>query len=733
MNEERHPEPGTKLLVALVGNPNCGKTSLFNALTGSRHHVGNWPGVTVEKRSGAFELDGLQIEVVDLPGIYSLSARSEDERIAAAFVVDPSVDLIVNVLDASNLERNLYLTTQLLELNKPMILALNMVDDAEKQGTSIDLPKLQELLDAPLVPTVGNRGEGVAALRKTIAEARRGQRPPCARVDYGADIEEELRKIEEQIGRDEVLAGGHPASPTALKLLERSPEAEQRLRASHARRAIEGQVRASAAFLEHHLGADCPTLVSERRYGFTHGLVLEVIQTATGDRRGLTERLDALLTNRWLGFPIFFAVMMAVYIATFVIGSYPQGWISAGISWLHDTAAAHLPPGELANLLVEGIIPGVGAVVVFVPVIMILMGCISFLEDTGYMSRAAFIMDRLMHLMGLHGKSFIPLVMGTGCNTPCIQATRTIESRSDRLITILVAPLISCSARLQVYICVAGAFFAPLHAAFVIIGLHVLGFTLAMLMGKALRMTLFRSAVAPFVMELPPYRMPMLRTTAIHMWEKGRVFLVRAGTVIFAGAVLIWFLSHYPGIANQAWSAEHQRSVEAVLAQKLPAEQEAERIEELDLAHQSRIMNSSLAARFGKVLQPLFAPILDPGHRRAEAWKDGVALTAGFAAKEIVVGTLGVVYQSRTESPGKEEGLSPLQKTLRVRSGLTPLTALAFLVFILIYTPCLGTVGMTLKETRSWAWTGFSVAYGLALGWLLSWLLVVVGRMLGFQ
>ena len=773
------------MIIALAGNPNCGKTSIFNALTGSRRHVANWPGVTVERRSGWFEWDGAEIEVVDLPGTYSLAAHSEDERIAADFLVDPSVDIIVNVLDASNLERNLYLTTQLLELDKPIVFALNMVDDARRQGASIDVEQLSVLLGGPVVPTVGNRGEGTEALKRAIVNSpkvppsplrgygeasRRSEDPKVApaavqagagvaierrHASYGDDIERELRKIEEQIARDEVLAGRFPPRWAALKLLERTPDAEQMLAGTHARGAIERQRAASAAFLEGHLGADCATLLSERRYGFARGLVGEAVERGDGAGPDFTGRLDAVLTHRWLGIPIFLLVMVAVYGVTFVAGKYPQDWIGGAFAWLHDRAAASLPAGELTSLLVDGIIPGVGAVVVFVPVIMILMGCISFLEDTGYMSRAAFIMDRLMHVMGLHGKSFIPLVMGTGCNVPAVQATRTIESRTDRLITILVTPLVSCSARLQVYILIAGTFFPPVQAALAIIAMHVLGFGLAMIVGRLLRSTLFRGPNAPFVMELPPYRLPVLRSTLVHMWEKGRVFLTRAGTVILAGATLIWFLSHYPGIMNPDWAAERAQQEQAIRSLGLPAAETQARLNEVALAHESRIMNSSLAAGFGKLLQPVLAPILDPDSRRPDLWKDAVALTAGFVAKEIVVGTMGVVYQASTDRrlPQNDRStdrrftqndrstdsrrftqmtMSSLQLTLRRRSGLTPLTALAFMVFTLIYTPCLGTVGMMLKETRSTWWTGFSVAYGLVLAWLLSWGLVVGGHMLGF-
>ncbi|HNX95697.1 MAG TPA: ferrous iron transport protein B, partial [Holophaga sp.] len=495
----------------------------------------------------------------------------------------------------------------------------------------------------------GNRSEGVEELKRTILSVA-GKQDPRVRavpVGYGDDIESELVKLGREIQRDEKLAESCAPRWLALQLLERLKDAEALVEESHAKSAILAQRAASLAFLESHLGADGATLLAERRYGFTHGLVKEALVLSKPTAPDLTARLDALLTHRWLGIPIFIAIMIAVYSLTFLLGKYPQDWIGAGFAWLHDTAQAHIPPGELASLLVDGIIPGVGAVVVFVPVIMLLMGCIAFLEDTGYMARAAFIMDRLMHLMGLHGKSFIPLIMGTGCNVPAVQATRTIEAREDRFITILVSPLVSCSARLQVYILIAGAFFPPIQAAFVLIGLHFLGFGLAMLMGKILRLSLFRGMNNPFVMELPPYRMPVLKATLIHMWEKGSVFLSRAGTVILAGATLVWFLSHYPGIANRQWASEHQLQIQAVKDQHLSPEAEADRMEAVDLAHESRIMNSSLAARFGKVLQPALAPIFDPHHQRPEAWKDGVALTAGFAAKEIVVGTLAVVHQAK--------------------------------------------------------------------------------------
>jgi ferrous iron transport protein B len=719
--------------IALAGNPNCGKTTLFNALTGSRHHVGNWPGVTVEKRTGSFDQDGQRLDVLDLPGTYSLSTKSEDERIAAHALSQGDVDVILNVLDASNLERNLFLSTQLLELGKPIVFVLNMMDDAEKRGVRLDLKGLETLLGGPVIPTVGNRDTGIDELKRTLAAVAKGEDPRVRPipVDYGHDIEGELKKIQVEIMKDEDLAKRLPTRWLALQLLEKGKEAAVLVATSHAKEAIRRQIEESQAFLEKHLGADTPTLVAEHRYGFAHGLVEEMAKVPEEDFAHPSSRFDAILTHRWLGIPIFFCVMFIAYALSFILGKYPQDWIAEGFKWLSAFLGSKLPPGELTSLLVDGVIPGVSTVVVFLPVIMILMGCISFLEDTGYMSRAAFIMDRVMHLMGLHGKSFIPLFMGSGCNVPAIQATRTIENRQDRLITILVTPLISCSARYQVFIVIAGTFFGPWQAGLVILSLQLFGFILAMLMGRLLRSTIFNGPSAPFVMELPPYRLPVFKTTMIHMWEKGSVFLKRAGTTIFAGATLIWFISRYPGIANREWALEHHQKQQALLALKLPKAQEDEQMKALQLAHESRIVNTSLAARLGKIVEPALRPILDPDHKRAEAWKDVIALTAGFVAKEIVVSTMAVIHQA-DEEPKEGEKLSPLQQTLRNSTGLTPLTALAFMVFTLIYTPCIGTVSMIRREAGGWHWAGFTVAYGLGLGWLLAWGTVFVGRMMGF-
>jgi len=718
-------------LVVLAGNPNCGKTTIFNALTGARHHVGNYSGVTVERRSGRFAIGDVEVEILDLPGVYSLSARSEDERIAAEELARNDIDLIINILDASNLERNLYLTTQLIELRRPMIFVINMIDDAEKTGKAIDVDKLRILLGSFVIPTIGSRQDGILELRGAIRDmiTQREEHRREIPIAYGEDIEGELQKLEAEIRLDERLAEKIVPRWLALGLLENDPQALRLASECHASRAIEFQRSASATFLEGHLGEDGASLIAERRYGFAHGLCAETVSATGKNGLNLTEKLDAVLTHRWLGIPIFIAVLMAMYAITFVLGKFPQDWIAYAFDNMQVWASGHLLHGELANLLANGIIPGVGAVVVFLPVIMVLMGCISFLEDTGYMARTAFIMDRLMHLMGLHGKSFIPLIMGTGCNVPAIQATRTIEAKDDRLITILVSPLISCSARLQVYILLAGAFFAPLYAVLVVIGLHFLSFGTAMVMGKILRWTLFRGDTTPFVMELPPYRMPVLKSTLIHMWEKGRTFLTRAGTGILAGATLIWFLSHYPGVANRELANEYTQNQIEIKSRNLTTEAEQSVLEQLETKYQAQILNTSFAASFGKFIQPALKPILDPdGTRRDVAWKDGVALTAGLVAKEIVVSTTAIMY--KIPSSDEASGSLSLKTALRRDSGMTPLTAFSFLVFLLLYTPCVATVSMIYKETRSLMWSAFTVAYGLILAWGMSWTVVSAARAL---
>ena len=716
--------------VVIAGNPNCGKTSIFNALTGSRHHVANWPGVTVEKRYGNFKFNKINIQVVDLPGTYSLLAQSEDEKIAASFLSEPAVDVIVNVLDASNLERNLYLTTQLLEIKKPMIFVLNMIDESNRQGISIDVERLQAILGGKTITTVGNRGNGTDELKQAIFDATNNSISKISPkyISYGSDIEGELNKIERELKNDHTVLNQCPTRWIALSLLEQATNTEAVIQTGSN---VNTQQRASIRFLEKHLGTDTSTLIAEHRYEFIRGLLKEVLKQSCETKKEWTAQLDQILTHKWLGIPIFIVIMAAMYGVTFMLGRYPQDWISEVLGTISKLATANIPPGELLSLLTNGIIPGVGVILAYLPMIMISVGCISFLEDTGYMSRAAFIMDRLMRFMGLSGKSFIPLVMGIGCNVPAVQATRTIESKADRFITILVSPLISCSARLQVYVLIAGAFFDAKQAVWAVIALHIIGLGLVMAMGNILRLTMFRAKTTPYVIELPPYRMPILTSTAIHMWDKGRQFLNKSGTVILFGVILIWSLSHYPGMTNKNLNARYELSKKAIYCQKLDYEEEREKLTEANLVFEKEVINASLAAHIGRKLQPALAPIFDPYHNRPDAWKEGLALIAGFVSKEIVASTMGITNKAKATDKVNDNGLNPLQNAIKQNSGLTPLTAFAFMVFIMLYTPCLGMVGVIMKETGSLALTIFSIAYGLGLAWVVSWITILMGHMFG--
>lgn len=669
----------SELVVALAGNPNSGKTTVFNEMTGSRQHVGNWPGVTVERKEGTASVDGRVVRVVDLPGTYSLAARSQEEKIARDFLTEHKVDVIVNVVDASNLERNLYLTTQLLELGLPVVVALNMVDMAEQMGQQLDLDRFQSLLGAPVVPVVGHRGEGVReVLRAAVDQAgcTSCEAPRSAR--HNPEIEMELSRLEEIVGVDVVqrvptrwlLVKALEGDGAALKRLARDPEAPE-----HILREVENARR----HLEQHFGDDLEAIIADGRYGFIGGLLREsLVRPATVGRISVTDRIDNIVLNRVVGIPIFLVLMYLTFRLTFDVGGYFAELLGGSISSLAAFVSSTLPPGPLSSLLSDGVIAGVGGVLVFLPNIAIIFVIISFLEGSGYMARAAFLMDRSMHILGLHGKSFIPMLMGFGCNVPAVMATRTLETREDRILTILVSPFMSCTARLPIYILFAGAFF-PNNAALVIFSIYALGVLLGVLSGKLFKSTLFASTVSPFVMELPPYRLPTLKGTVIQVGERVYLFISKAGTVVLAASVIVWAMASLP------WGVE------------LGSE-------------------SSLVGRMGRAAEPIVAPLgLDS--------RAAVALFFGLGAKEIVVSTIGVLYGS------PHHGVGNLQQA--IGSAFTPLTAYTFMVFSLIYIPCIATIAAIKRETNSWKWTFFSVAYSLALAYAVAFVVYRIGLIAG--
>ena len=705
-----------RLTIALAGNPNAGKTTIFNQLTGARQKVGNWSGVTVEKKEGSLTFRDYDITVVDLPGIYSLTAYSIEEVVARNYILEEHPDVVVDILDASNIERNLYLAVQLIELNIPLVFAMNMVDVAKARGIIIDYDQLSRLLGVPMVQTVGTKGQGISGLIDTVIGVATGKDPTSRHihVNYGKEIEEEIVNIKGVIRKDPDLYRSYYPRWFALKLLERDRLVEERARKSASGHEIMAQVERSRHRIQSILGDDPETAIAEARYGFISGALKETMRLSLADKKTISDKIDQVLTNRLLGFPVFLFFMYSLFQATFTIGAYPVEWIEKGVELLSGFATSHMAPGLLRDMVTGGVISGVGGVIVFLPNILLLFLGISLFEDTGYMARAAFIMDRIMHSLGLHGKSFIPLLMGFGCNVPAIMATRTLESRRDRLLTILINPLMSCSARLPVYVLLAGAFF-PHAAGNVIFGIYILGVVLAILVGRVMSVTIFKGESAPFVLELPPYRLPTLKSVFLHMWENTRVYLQKMGGVVLAFSIVIWFLGTFPRNIeySQAYTAKI-KVLEESMAEMERAGGKArgrivmlkEQIKRLKSSIEEERLANSYIGRIGKAIEPVIAPL-------GFDWKLGVSLVTGFVAKEVVVSTMSVLYQAG------EEDTSSLQRALR-NSGIDRCTALSFMVFVLIYVPCMVTVVTIWRETASVGWAVFSVGYLMVLAWIVA-------------
>jgi len=718
--------PARAITIAVAGNPNSGKSTLINAIAGSRLQVGNWPGVTVEKKEASFEHAGRALRLVDLPGTYSLSPWSQEEIVARDYLARERPDVVVNVVDATNLERNLYLTVQLLELGLPVVMALNIHDEAIAKGYRIDVPGLEERLGVRVVPTSATKRTGLDALLAAALEAAAAAPSPSpARARYGADLEAAVAEVSSAVGtRAPELASTYPPRWLALKVLE----GDERVLSET------GLVRAAVAgpavrHLESAHGGDLEALVTEARHGLAAGLTREILAKPAATRRDVTERIDRVVLNRFLGIPIFLAAMWLVFKLTFDLSGPFGDWIDATTNGpLKRLAAALLgsihAPDWTVSLVNDGVVAGVGFVLVFVPVIFAMMFFITFLEGSGYMARAAFVMDKAMHAIGLHGKSFIPMVLGFGCNFPGIYATRTLENHRDRVLTALLLPLMSCGARLPVYVLFVGVFF-PGRAGTVIWALYVIGIALAIAMGVLFKRTLFRGDAPPFIMELPPYRMPSLTSLGLHTWEKGKHFLVKAGTYIFAVSVLVWFLLHLP------WGVENKKD--------------------------------SYLGRAGQVMAPALAPL------GFGSWEAASSLITGVIAKEIVVGTMSEIYAPKAEEkkdvPSLGEDLkqiatsfgaaaktavvnvvstfrpatlsadrdepTPSELQAAIGRAFTPLTAFGFMAFVLLYMPCVVVAFAMRQELGGWKWFGVAFAYQSALAWTVSLLVYQGGRLLG--
>lgn len=673
--------------VALVGNPNSGKTSLFNAISGGHERVGNYSGVTVEAKRGVRNYRGYRFEVTDLPGTYALSAYSPEERFVRQHIANEQPDVVINAVVASNLERNLYLTTELIDINPRMVIALNMYDELEATGAHLNHDSLGRMLGVPMVPVEARNRKGIEELLDTVIAIYEGrdERVRHIHIHQGAIIDEGLQELNSALTEHrEELPMHFPPRYFALKLMERDSEVEAQLSTlPHYNAWCEIRDRV-VRHIESDLGEDVETALANRKYGFISGALQETFTRGKVDTRMATNLIDQVVTHRVWGFPIFFLITGIMFWCTFSLGSYPQEWIDRLVGWLGHGVNAVLPAGVLRDLVVDGMIGGVGSVIVFLPNIMILYLFISFMEDSGYLARAAFIMDRVMHRAGLHGKSFIPLIMGFGCNVPAIMACRTIESHSSRLITILITPFMACSARLPVFILLTAAFF-PTHGGWVMTGLYILGVAIAILTARLMRLIFFPVDETPFVMELPPYRIPTWRATLSHMWEKCAQYLRKMGGMILVASIIIWFLSYYP------------------------------RTEQSPLAGESHYENSYLG-RIGKACNPVFEPLgLD--------WKASVSLLSGVAAKEIVVSTIGVLYAEEDSESGA------LAKKLQTSGDFNPASALAFLVFVLLYFPCIATIAAIGSEA-GWRWAFTALLYNTLTAWGIAWLFYEIGSLL---
>ena len=774
-----------KLTIALAGNPNAGKTTIFNAITGARQHVGNYPGVTVETRQGVCTRDDAEIGVVDLPGTYSLTAYSAEELVARHFIVEGRPDVLVDIVDASNIERNLYLAVQFMELGAPLVLALNMSDVAKARGIEFDLPKLAALLGAPIVETVGHKGQGVERLLdEVVGVAARCSAPPPRQVHYGREIEEEIARIQGLLEAAGPAGGRYPARWLAIKLLENDREAHRLVASAE----LLGQVEASSRHLQTIFGEAPEIVIAGRRYGFISGACQEAVRSTVEARHTVSDKIDAVLTNPVVGLPIFLLLMYAAFHLTFTAAEYPMGWIEQFFAWLGGAISQFWPAGSdslLRSLLVDGVIGGVGGVIVFLPSILLLFLAIAFLEDTGYMARAAFLMDRLMHKIGLHGKSFIPMLIGFGCSVPAVLATRTLDSRRDRLVTMLVVPLMSCGARLTIYSLIIPAFFPPAWRAPVLWGIYLIGIVLAVACAKLLRATIFRGEAPPFVMELPLYRLPTLKALTVHMWDRAWMYLRKAGTIILAISVVLWALTTFPrkrtferdyaagaaearatletqvralgGAAGvrgdienvREWfrqEAARQRLDEHSSAYRALAHVRDERLsaiaradpdayaaavrylDEIEPAHLARLRDLRHARRAEELTYTVAGRI---GHALEVVlrplgfdWRIATALIGATAAKEVFVAQMGIVFSVGEADEGSEALRRKLQATY------SPLQGFCIMLFCLISMPCVATMACTWKESGSWKWALFQLVGLTVLAYVVTLVVYQVGTLL---
>lgn len=732
--------------VAVVGNPNCGKTTIFNHASGSRERVGNYGGVTVDAKEATFKHKGFSFNLVDLPGTYSITSYTPEEIFVRDHLINELPDIILNVIDSSNLERNLYLTTQLIDMDLKIVIALNMWDEFEQKGDQFDYTALGKMIGIPMIPTQGTTGEGIEKLFEKIIDVYQDKEPTTRHIhiNYGPRIETAIKHLQDVINVDgnEILTSKIAPRYLAIKLLENDEEEIKRINLCKNADEIHLVAKRESEKIEKLRKDTIETLITDAKYGFIEGALKETFVVSPAKEKISRSRLiDEIVTNKFLSYPIFLLAIWATFQATFIIGDYPMQWIEKTVSWLGVQLSSVLPDGMLKDLLVDGILGGVGGVIVFLPNILILFFFITLMEASGYMARVAFIIDKLMHKIGLHGKSFIPMLMGFGCNVPAIMATRTIESKNDRLVTMLILPFMSCSARYPVYILIISAFFDSYQGT-ILFGIYMIGIILAGMVAWAMKKTLFRIETIPFVMELPPYRAPSVKLIMRQTWFKGRQYLKKMGTVILVASIVIWALGYFPlgkqidiqiddKIASVDKNYAEQMNTVEISQMELLKDSYASNLSELELERQRLKQENSFIGRLGKFIEPIIQPL-------GYDWKMGVSIIAGAAAKEIVISTMGVLYQTDPDVNENQDLISKIREQ-KYENGpkagqpiFTPLVAFSFMLFILIYFPCIAVIAAIKHESGKWKWSAFLAFYTTALAWIVAFIVYQGGSLLGF-
>ncbi len=708
-------EKDKNINVALVGNPNCGKTTLYNQAANRHEHTGNYGGVTVDVKTAQLHLEGYNINLTDLPGTYSLSEYSPEELFVREHLSNGMPDVVVNVIDASNIERNLYLTTQLIDMNVNVILVLNMYDELEKSGSVLDYKTLSKLLGCPIFPTIATKKKGLRRLLNKIIDVYEGRDTSSRHIhiNYGIHINSAIDNICTEINSHSNIKDQYHVRYVAIKLLEGDSHFEHLLEIA-TNEHIKDLIQKEKTRLVRNFKDDTSTIISDAKYAFIRGALKETYQPSKEDRVRTGYKADLLLTNKWLGIPSFLAILWAMFQLTFSLGAYPMSWIDSGVSWLATQLGAFIPSGMMHDLVIDGVLGGVGGVIIFLPNILILFFCISLMEDTGYMARTAFIMDRAMHKIGLHGKSFIPMLMGFGCNVPAIMATRTLENRKDRIVTMMIIPFMSCSARLPIYVLLTSAFFVNNKGSILLL-MYGIGILLAALLSLVLNRIFFKKEDVPFVMELPPYRNPTVKNTAIHMWEKSVQYLSKMGGIILVASVLIWALGYFPREVN--FTQDYDTLIEQV-SQNLSIDQSERdsQIKEITMSREAERIESSYIGRIGHTIEPVIRPL-------GFDWRIGVSLLTGVAAKEIVVSSMAVLYQS---GAGEDQNLKSKLQDQKYHSGkhkgehvFSPIVAFSLMLFVLIYFPCVAVIA-AIKRELNWSWALFTMFYTTGLAWFIS-------------